>query len=226
MTTWNPADLTGIALSNGNLTATPTSSVSADSGVRANKGENAGKLYFELTANSTVDNATTALAAAGVAVASTSLTLRAGQSNFSTGLPTGMFAWDFGIGAQTIGIAVDFTAGTLDLIDGSGTTHIALSGVTGDIFFPIFETKLTSSEINVVANFGGSAFTYAMPAGYSSWDSAAAATFTALRNTTSLLEVLDAGAGGQARVSSTFLEVLRAPSVLTGVPRSFAVTIG
>lgn len=207
MTTWNAADLLDVALSNGDLTLTPTSSVTHDCGARASKGLDTGKFYFELTAVSTVNTAGTSLASAGVAKANTAFNLSGGS------LPAGMFGWDFGIGSQTIGIAVDLDAGTLDIIDGSGTTNIAASGVTGDIFFPIFETKLTSSEISITANFGASAFTFAVPSGYSSWDSGTAASFTALRNTSTYLEVLSAGAGGEARVTSTFVEVLRSVEV-------------
>jgi hypothetical protein len=56
MTTWNPVNDTRIALSNSNLTATPTVAAGTGAGVLAVYGRKTGKAYFEVTTVLTSDN--------------------------------------------------------------------------------------------------------------------------------------------------------------------------
>lgn len=187
MTTWNPADLTAITLSNGNLTETATA---AASGVRSTISfTTAGKFYFELRFNS----ATPTSVAMGIATGAASLTgaastganaaivngagtVNVNGTNLGTGL-LGAFsnggtlcvAWD--VGAQHIwfrnGAAGNWNgSGTADPVTGVGNFSVAALG-TGTKF--VYAGGVATGT-SAIANFGASAFVGTIPSGYGPWD--------------------------------------------------------
>lgn len=180
--TWNPADKSaGIVLSGGNLTATTTSF----DGVRGVKGYGSGKYYFEYKVTSAWGSSSTGV---GLCLASHSLpqtySAPAGTamvfgsgSLFVNGATPGP---NLGIRAanDVIGIAVDITSGLLwfrvspsGQWNGSGTPNPAtgtggfsLSGMPGTLY-PLFGAQVAHTA---VANFGASAFSGAVPSGFTS----------------------------------------------------------
>lgn len=193
MSAWNPNDATGVAFSNSNLTVAPAVASGTWCGARGVKGVDSTsglKLYFEVTADSNINDAGTNQIRVGAADASVNF--------IAPSLP----GWDVGIGQNVISVSVDLTA---------TATYPA------NIYYPMIASSLGSAAINGFTINTAGPFTNTVPAGYVAWDTAADPTFTALRNTATLAEVLIGGSasGGEARVSSTFAEVLR--SVATGI---------
>jgi hypothetical protein len=199
-TTWNPADIaTGMVLSNGNLTASNTGNFT---GVRAAKGWNAGKYYFEFTV--------TAMTSGYVGLAKSTTDLTSGGTSGAVGV-NGSGSVDVNgvstgvvigaISGSLLGIAVDITsnlvwfrsgaAGSWNATSGTannpvtGVGGISLSAIAGTLF-PWFEVVFASSQ-SVTANFGDSAFSGAVPSGYTAgWPQVAAA--TSALNTQMLVE--------------------------------------
>jgi hypothetical protein len=178
-TTWNPADIAaGMVLSNGNLTASNTGNFT---GVRAAKGWNAGKYYFEFTV--------TAMTSGYVGLAKSTYDLTSGGTSGAVGV-NGSGSVDVngvttgvGIGSVSgslLGIAIDITgnlvwfrsgaAGSWNATSGTannpvtGVGGISLSAIAGTLF-PWFEAVFAPSQ-SVTANFGDSAFSGAVPSGY------------------------------------------------------------
>jgi hypothetical protein len=188
---WNPADLINMVLSNSNLTAT----ASASSYVRALLGNTSGKYYFEMTMTVWASPSTGVGIASGSFVWSsgggfsnavtgigTTGVIGNGAIFVNGVIPTGSPTLASRSPGDIIGIAVDIGAqliwfrvapsgnwngsGTANPATGIGGISISgLAGVTGGLaplFFPI-----TSSEA-VTANFGGSTFSGAVPASFTS----------------------------------------------------------
>ena len=179
--TWNPADkASGIALSNGNLSATGNGS-SVYKNVRATTFKGAGKWYFEWTKTGGIN------AAIGVADASQSFDT---QLSYSASASAG--TWDYGeiranavsIGApgwvvgDVIGVSIDCNARLLWLArngtslhggnPATGTGGLDVSGLAGAVY-PMFGTHSVSGDGAGTVNFGTSAFAYPVPAGFSAW---------------------------------------------------------
>jgi hypothetical protein len=180
-TTWNPADKLAVTLTNSDLTATTTATTL--NGVRAVRGNNSGKYYFELTATTWTtlnDQAGLALSTATFSTAPATTgkaTVNGGGTIFVNGASTGV-----GIGTVSsgtvVGIAVDLTAnliwfriapagnwnagGTAN--PATGTGGISISAIAGTLY-PTFGGGAANSQVGT-ANFGASAFTGAVPSGF------------------------------------------------------------
>lgn len=181
-TTWNPADLSNTTLSGGNLIADTTV---ATGGVRSIVSRSSGKYYWENTYTTFSSNSLTC----GISLASASLASpAAGAARVvrSTGninvnaVDTGV-SISSGVGlaqGSVICIAVDFTAqliwfrlGAAGQWNGSGTANPATAtggqSIAAISTGPLF--AMMSGQLDkVTANFGDSAFTGAVPSGFTS----------------------------------------------------------
>ena len=180
---WNAADkATEITLSEGDLTATVSGAPGYFS-VRGTHSHVAGKRYYEWTQHGGAE----ASAFGGLGTAASELTGTAvGFAIQSIGYAGGYGfiangAWDFGPYATTadasvVGCAIDFAAGKVWFAvngawqNGNPATGAGGSAVTfaASPVFAMFgsENGKTSS---CTANFGGSAFAYTAPTGFSAW---------------------------------------------------------
>lgn len=186
-TTWNPADkIANVTLSNGNLTAAFAGV--AGQGVRTIASQTSGKYYFEYTGTAWSGGNLVA----GIAVATTSLTnLYAGNSTADcVVVETGGFLFVDGaasgsIGATpagaVVGIALDVTSqliwfriapsgnwngsGTANPATGTGGLSTAAVTGGGAAVYGVTGT-FTGSGDTIIANFGDSAFTGAVPSGF------------------------------------------------------------
>lgn len=166
-TTWNPADKSvNCSLSNGNLTA---ASGGGDNGpVRSVFGASAGKWYWELQYSG-------ALPILGIALPSWVLTDYPGYGAnsigfYGAGTPKKIkdavqtnygAAWSSGV---VLGVMLDMDAKTITLAVGGTSQGVMFSGLSGT--YHAASASSSSSNAIVTANFGGSAFVYAPPAGY------------------------------------------------------------
>lgn len=184
--TWNPADKAStVALSGHNLTARATSAAGAYSMVRSNIGKNAGKHYFELTVTGTV--ATNMIM--GIANASATLTSYVGLNNHSIGLSGD---GNIVLNSSVVGTATNPASGDIVSVAVDRDNHKiwfrvnggnwnnaaigsqdpasniggqAISAVVGTIY-PAWNGYSGSAPDICVANFGNSAFAYAVPSGF------------------------------------------------------------
>ena len=180
-TTWNPADQLNMTLTNGNLTATATN---ATARVRAVKGTNTGKYYFEGTITSP-----TSFAVYGIANASA---VNGQYTNWAYIQMTGSIYVNTStiqatlsgvVSGSTIGVAVDLGAnliwfrrcpsGSWNAASGStndpasGIGGFSVSSIASGPLFPIF--GVANSGDSVVGNFGASGFNGAVPSGFAGW---------------------------------------------------------
>ena len=184
-TTWNPADLAGITLSNGNLTA--TSNTGGGAGVRAAAGLSSGKYYFEITST------TASLAYLGLALASASLTTGSTAGGVGVNMPGAIYVNGSAIGSSIPGrsagailcIAVDLSNTLIWFRTGAAGSWNALSGTANDpatgtggvnyrtaggilpagALYPWFSSAFTNGQV-MTANFGASGFSGVVPAGF------------------------------------------------------------
>lgn len=191
--TWDPATVTAVTLSGGNLITSNTGTTSADQGahVASTSGKTSGKYYFEgtLTAAAFAGNF-------GIGVGTpTSTYTGMGQTGGATGAimfyasgniyanssNTGVSLGAIGAAGNVIGVAIDLdnrtaffkkVSGTPGNWNGSGTANPATN--TGGIpipagtmvpFLTYGGTSGTSGIIHT-ANFGASTFTGAVPSGF------------------------------------------------------------
>ena len=177
-TTWNPSDLFNVTLSGSNLTA----SCSGSGGVRGATSRSSGKYYWECTWTINTNNL-----ASGLAIGSASLTSPGTGSVTVRRLSGDIFVETTDTfsplnsgnpipQSSVIGCAVDLSAQLIWFRlapsgnwNGSGTANpatatggISISTISGALF-PMM-SGLTGDI--VVANFGGSAFSGAVPAGF------------------------------------------------------------
>ncbi|OEU67544.1 MAG: hypothetical protein BA863_12330 [Desulfovibrio sp. S3730MH75] len=183
MSTWNPSDKNAIiALSNGYLTATNTTTASWG-GVRANISKSSGKWYWEIR-----KDAETSSHAIGIGTSGHSLSTGVGYNT-----PSGYGYWhsgskfhnnagaafgdSFAVG-DIVGVAIDLTAGKIwwaknnvwqNSGDPAAGTNEAFSGISGT-FFPIYSTK--NQDAAGTARFSSADQTYAAPAGFFALESA------------------------------------------------------
>jgi hypothetical protein len=170
--TWNPNDKSAaVTLSNGNLTAT---SSSTNTGVRATYGFSTGKIYYEILPTSLAGYAgfardttvfTGTIAAVMIATSSGWI-----QVNGSSVLNIG--------GISSIGIAIDLTAnliwfrslpagnwnGNATYNPATGTGGVNISAIVGGPLYPAL--SVLQNGDNLTANFGASAFSGSMPTGF------------------------------------------------------------
>lgn len=180
-TTWNPSDKSAnITLSNANLTAVSGSGSGGLGGVRGIAGRSSGKYYFEVTST------TASSSYLGLALSTNTLFgnstnavgVNAGGSIFVSGSVQGSSVPGLG-GGVILCIAVDLSASLIWFRVGASGSWNALSGTannpatgTGGIniaaiagtLYPWFCTANASE--NVTANFGASAFSGAVPSGF------------------------------------------------------------
>jgi hypothetical protein len=185
-TTYNPADASpAIVLASGNLAVSESSSTGA--GVRAATFYNTGKYYFETTANSLVSsNSGTGIASSAATLASMGSSVIDAAFFYGSGnlwingsniVNLGSFA-----DGDVICFAVDLVNEKIWVRIGSGNWNgsgaanpstntggeslsgFATSGTTN--ITPA--TALDSTSDSVLSNFGASAFTQAVPAGFTS----------------------------------------------------------
>lgn len=189
-TTWNPADKApSISLTNGNLTASILASESTADGVRATDAKSSGKWYWEIDTSDSTSPQNFLGHGIGVCDVSYDLTNSALGVQFGNAwafgeiyFPTSDRKWHNGVGEpaggtdwdkQLISIAVDFD---LDKIwwavdgvwrgDPAAGTGAAYSNLTGYPLFPAITMDTGAGTQVGAANFGGSAFTYAVPSGF------------------------------------------------------------
>jgi len=178
-TTWNPADRAAITLSGSNLTATST----GNAGVRSVVSATSGKYYWETTANAS----TSVYAWTGIANATASLITSSTVSSALLVSPNGgIYNNGVGVGnvpsfstGAVVCIAIDMGAqlfwvrssptGPWNATSGSannpatGTGGLALSPLTGAMFAFVGFNNVGDGY---TANFGQSAFSGAVPAGF------------------------------------------------------------
>ena len=179
-TTWNPSDKSAnVTLTGGNLIATSGGTLAW---VRAIDRQVAGKFYWEIT-TPTWTHAQSALGVAANVVisgftAKTSGVIRSGVvyvDNVSTGINIGALS-----NGSLVGVAIDCSArliwyrlGAAGNWNGSGAANPA-TGAGGIAFnslggFPIYPTAwMGVASDQATANFGDTAFTGAVPAGFTS----------------------------------------------------------
>lgn len=183
-TTWNPSDLSGVALSDGNLTAKPTSSLGA--GVRAVDRQRSGKYYWEVTAtawNAAQDQIGVGISSAplnSATPAGTCLLQKGGTifvSNVTTGVTLGARA-----AGDIIGIALDCDGRQIWFRvapsgNWNGNAGFAPGGTGGISLLSAFGIANIYPELNFIsgassctftANFGDTAFSGTVPSGYTS----------------------------------------------------------
>ena len=185
-TTWNPSETdAGLSLSNGNLTYSRNT---ASGKTRALQGHRAGKKYFEIH----VDQATSTGSAFGLSKGGADLTtLEAGQrgvllftgsgslyvngaTKTGPGLPVTGSTVRFAVDFSNLQVWININGGNWN---GSGTADPAtntggydLSAFIGSAV-PLFPVAIAWASGNAgTANFGASAFSYAMPSGFTAWD--------------------------------------------------------
>lgn len=183
-TTWNPSDKTAsVTLSGGNLTAVTSATNQA---VRAIDKQITGKFYFEVTcttigANFGVGlNTGQALPTAG-AITGTIMIVSGGGLIYLNGVSTGIT-----IGAVTsgslLGIAVDITNqlawfrvgaagnwnGNAGYAPNTGVGGVNFASIGGPAFPYYPYAAINNTGNTITANFGDTAFTGAVPAGFTS----------------------------------------------------------
>lgn len=169
--TWNPSDKGGgVVLSNGNLTASVSTTPTDGGCVRSTIGKSSGKWYWEITANSTqyttvaVMNGTDSVASGTFPGAGPGGYMYYGLSGtkYNNGGSTSYGA-SFAI-SDIIGVKLDMTAGTIEFLKNNVSQGVAFTGLSGTMYAA---TGNYTINVNLcTANFGATAFTYSVPSGY------------------------------------------------------------
>jgi hypothetical protein len=172
--TLNPADMSGLTLSNGNLTAQPTSNVAGPFGVRATRGATTGKHYWEVHVDTYADSwsASTADSTASLTASYWWQTANAHAQGWAPGVYRyNTTTASYGMTGGTVRMALDADTKTLWVGDSTGwfngdpvagTGGTVLSGLTGAIY-PAWQGAFTDK---VTFNFGASAYTFTPPTGF------------------------------------------------------------
>jgi hypothetical protein len=179
-TTWNPADLTNVTLTGGNLIATVGAGTG---GGRSVASLSSGKYYWENTwttvnTNSITSGISLASASVSAPVTACAKVSRLAGHIFVNNVDTTITISGGAAVAQgsVICWAVDFTAqliwvriGAAGQWNGSGTANpatatggLSITSITG----PLFAMMAGQTSDRVTANFGDTAFTGAVPAGF------------------------------------------------------------
>lgn len=172
-TTWNPSDKgASVTLTNGNLTAATTYSGS----VRSIFGATSGKFYFEVTATAGPDNA---LVGVGTAAAKTSpspaypgidangyAVYWFSGAKYNNGASSNYYAGAIAVGA-VVGVKLDLDNLTISYVIGGVDRGVAFNLPAGQKWYAMFGGGSSSTTPDtVLANFGASAFTNAVPSGF------------------------------------------------------------
>jgi len=167
--TWNPADkASGITLSGSDLIATASD---ADVyAVRSTIGKSSGKWYIELTYTAAISNSTSL----GVMNTTASLTALCGDDTNGYGYNdvgqkkyNGVDASYGGTPANgsVIGVLLNMDDGEISFEWNDNAYGVAFTGLSGT-FYVAFSSGFGANQ--VTANFGATAFVYAVPSGYNS----------------------------------------------------------
>jgi hypothetical protein len=165
-TTWNPSDKgSAVTLTNGNLKVTSSSW----SGARSTVGKSSGKWYWEYTPAGTNGNIILGVATPTASVSFYLGSDAGGYGYYNANPPKTMrnaaqvaYGTDFTYGT-VIGVALDMDAGTVTFYNNGVSQGVAFSGLTGTIHAA---ASVSSAGIEVLANFGATAFSYTPPAGF------------------------------------------------------------
>lgn len=169
---WNDAKRhQTITLSNGNLTAIGSSDQTTNGAVLATIGKSSGKWYWEITVSISIGQAH------GASTTGEALDAGVGFANLSgkrvyysqTGnayLPDTAYGASYGAGDR-LGFALDMDAGTLTAYRNGVSQGVLVSGLSG-VFYPysIVSSVNPGTPAQITANFGQTAFVYAVPAGF------------------------------------------------------------
>jgi hypothetical protein len=190
-TTWSPSDkTTPVVLGSGNLRVT-TGGSSTNGGVRSTTSVPSGKAYLEYTCTNLTGGNTGAgiatssanLATMGGSVANACLIYFGGEIYFN-GVDTGKNVGAVGAGS-TLCFAIDATgsllwarlnggswngSGTADPATGVGGINIAALFPTNRVFSAL---SVNGANVDVTANYGGSAFAQTVPSGFAAWNTLA-----------------------------------------------------
>lgn len=191
--TWDPATVTNVTLSGGNLIATNTGTTSADQGARvaSGSGKTSGKYYFEVTCTTlTVSAALDQNYGMGIGTTASSYTGMGNNGStgsevfhsgniYSNGSNSGVTLGATPLQGDVIGIAADLdnrkiwfrkspsgnwnNSGSNDPVSNVGGVTVP-SGTM--VPFVTFGGTGGSAGQAQTANFGGSAFSGAVPAGF------------------------------------------------------------
>jgi hypothetical protein len=179
--TWNPSDLVAATLSGANLAVTSTGT----GGVRSNASYTSGKYYWEVfinthntgmigVANAAVNLATVAGAGTGACVVVTNGEIY--NNNADAGINIGVLSngtWvsvALDVGNRLIWFRNNTLSGSWNATGGSannpatGTGGISVSAIVSTGLFAL--ACWTGTGDTQTANFGGSAFSYSVPAGF------------------------------------------------------------
>ena len=173
--TWNPNDKgSAVTLSNGDLTMSSSSGFT-NGNVRATKGVSSEKWYWEIKPLSGLNfivgigNINASLITGDYTGNNTRL-YSANGKKYPGGLAYGA-AYTVN---DTIGVALDMDAGTLTFYKNGVSQGVAFTDIksaVGTIIYP-YQSDGSSTEVySVTANFGATAFAYAIPSGYLALDS-------------------------------------------------------
>jgi hypothetical protein len=167
---WNAADKSNfITLSNNNLTMTMTGPSDSYVSARSTVSKTSGKWYWENTCQGSVPFMVgIAKSAAGLNGYVGSDANGWGYHNSGakfTGGSSVPYGATYAVG-DIIGVALDLDAGTLTFYKNGVSQGVAYTGLSGVVFAAASVNKVAPAGA-LTANFGGSAFAYAPPAGFS-----------------------------------------------------------
>lgn len=169
--TWNPSD----ADTNITILDSPTNLVAGKNNVagvysiRATQGKSSGKWYWEIGADSGVNNANIYIGAveSTFGLSGTSFggfrAYWAGTGNKYS--PNTAFGASYDLNPNTIGVKLDMDAGTIEVLKANVSQGTLVTGLSGTLY-PFIGIGLNSGKAR--ANFGASAFVYSVPSGYNS----------------------------------------------------------
>jgi hypothetical protein len=172
--TWNPADKgNGVILTNGNLDVALSTSPHDGGSVRSTIGKTSGRWYWEVTAlsgfalvgiaNPTASIVSGTYYSAIYAATGNGFGLYAASGNLLNG---GQFGYTTAFGSSTIiGVALDLVANTLRFYKDGIDLGIAASSLPATTWHAA-EGNYTLDQPLSRANFGATAFTYTVPAGF------------------------------------------------------------
>lgn len=165
--TWDSgAKDAAITLSNGDLTATATNT--SNQAVRSTIGKSSGKWYIELIINAAIVNSISH----GVETTSESLSALCGATTAGYGYndvgqkKTNNVDSAYGTALSNgdkLGILLNMDDGEISIRRNNTDFGVMFTGLSGT-FYMAFSSGFGANS--VIANFGASAFTYSVPAGY------------------------------------------------------------
>jgi hypothetical protein len=167
--TWNPSDKhASLTLSNGNLTATHNPVGTNWFSARSTAGKAAGKWYWEASFSGTTS------AVFGIGTSAHTLASFPGNGAAGRGYygPNGQkfvgntpsaYGASYAAG-DVVGVALDMDAGTVEFFKNGVSQGVAFTGLTGTFYAM---AAVNTDNGSFTANFGATAFTHAVPSGFS-----------------------------------------------------------